>query len=95
MKRILALSVIGIAILVIAGCSTVTPMGATSNEIGPKVGEASAAYLFGYLPLGLEQDYGIAAAAANGGISEISTYDVKVYTIGSFYVEYTTIVTGR
>lgn len=95
MRRILAVVVIGIAILVIAGCSTVTPMGATSNEIGPKVGEASAAYLFGYLPLGFDQDYGIATAAANGGISEISTYDVKVYTIGSFYVEYTTIVTGN
>ncbi|MFW6288331.1 MAG: TRL domain-containing protein, partial [Spirochaetota bacterium] len=34
-------------------------------------------------------------AAANGGITEISTYDVKVYTIGSLYVEYTTIVTGN
>ena len=95
MKRFLTLVGVVVVLVVIAGCSTVTPMGATSNEVGPLVGEASAAYILGWLPLGLEQDYGIATAAANGGITEISTYDVKVYQILGFYVEYTTIVTGR
>ena len=90
-KFVLALT--AAAALTLASCSTVGPLCATSNSVGSKVGESKATFLFGYLPFG-ESDAGIQAAAKKGGISKISTVDVKT-TIGFLTVTKTTIVTGE
>lgn len=90
MKK-LALAIVA-ALILFASCSSVAPVCATGNTLGSKVGESTATFLFGVLPMG-DSDAGIQAAARKGGISSISTVDMKT-TIGIFTVKYTTIVTG-
>ena len=91
MKK-LALAIVA-SLILFASCSTVTPVCATSNPVGSKVGEATATYLFGYLPLG-NCDMGIQTAARKGGITLISTVDTRV-TAGLFTTQITTVVTGE
>jgi len=95
MKKIVLLFV-GITLLALAGCTSVTPLAATSNELGNKVGQASIFYLFSFLPLPFHGDRGIAKAARNGGITKISTVDTKT-VVWPFFLGtvYTTIVTGE
>ena len=81
------------SLFLFASCSSIGPLCATSNKVGTKVGESTANFLFGVIPMG-ETDASIQAAARNGGISSISTVDVKT-TIGIFTIKYTTIVTGE
>ena len=78
---------------VLVGCTTVSPLAATSNNLGSKVGEAEGTYLFGTLPLG-NLDMGIQKAAQNGGITKISTVDVKVKNL-VVLTKITTVVTGE
>ena len=87
------LAIAAAVVLLFASCSSVSPVCATSNSLGSKVGEASGTFLFFALPMG-GADYSIQAAARKGGISKISTVDVKT-TLGLFTVKYTTIVTGE
>lgn len=81
------------SLILFASCSTITPVCATSNQVGSKVGEATATYLFGCIPLG-NSDMSIKTAAKKGGISLISTVDWKV-TVGIFTTRYTTVITGE
>lgn len=81
--------------LLAMGCSTITPMGATGNAAGSKTGEASANFLFGAIPIPLNNDYSINTAAKNGNLRTISTYDVKTKSILGIWVTRTTIVTGE
>ncbi|MBO4628507.1 MAG: hypothetical protein J5687_01015 [Treponema sp.] len=81
------------SLFLFASCSSIGPVCATGNKLGSKVGESTATFLFGVLPMG-ESDAGIQAAARKGGITTISTVDMKT-TIGIFTVKYTTIVTGE
>ena len=81
------------SLILFASCSSVGPVCATGNALGGKIGESTATFLFGVIPMG-DADYGIQSAARKGGISTISTVDVKT-TIGIFTVKYTTIVTGE
>lgn len=92
MKKI-ALAVLAAATLMLASCTSVTPVCATGNTMGSKVGEATGTYLFGYLPLS-GADSSIKTAAKNGGITKISSVDSKVY-VGFFVNKVTTIVTGE
>jgi hypothetical protein len=83
------------AIVALAACSSITsPLAATANPVGSKIGEAKVSLLFGTIPLKNKQDGGVYAAARNGGITRISTVDVKTqnWIIG---VTRTTIVTGE
>ena len=82
-----------VTLVLLASCTTITPLCATSNAMGSKVGEANATYLFGYLPFG-SCDCSIKTAAANGGITKISSVDLK-QRIGFFTVTKTCIVTGE
>lgn len=93
MKK-LAVVMLALATLFLVGCTTVAPVTATSNELGSKVGEASGTYLFGVLPLGFTMDMGIQKAAQNGGITKISTVDLKVKS-GLFTTKISTVVTGE
>jgi len=65
MKKIILLVVVGMMLFAMVSCVSVTPVAATSNPLGSKVGEASVLYLFNYLPLG-GGDRGIQKAAKNG-----------------------------
>lgn len=74
------------------GCSITLPVSATSNEIGPKVGTASATGYFGVLFF--NQDASIQTAAKNGGITKISTVDIKRKDVLGIITTFETIVTG-
>lgn len=93
MKKIAILSAL-VALLLLAGCTTIVPVGATGNPVGSKVGEATGSYLFGFFPLKVKNDMGIQTAAKNGGITSISTIDQKISDY-FFVVKVTTVVTGE
>ncbi len=77
----------------LTGCSLTMPVAATSNPVGSKVGVAKAT---GYLwVLFFNQDASIQAAARNGGITRISTVDIKQTNTLNIIVTYETIVTGE
>ena len=80
--------------MVMSACSTTFPHTATGNEIGSKVGTAKITIYLGFLLIPFEQDAGIRAAAKNGGITRISTVDVKTTNLFNLIVTYETIVTG-
>jgi len=78
--------------LVMSSCALTLPVNATSNPVGEKVGTAKAT---GYLGvLFFDADASIRTAAKNGGITEISTVDVKESNILGLITSYETIVTG-
>lgn len=81
-------------LIVLAGCTSISPGTATSNPVGSKVGESSVNYLFGIIPLSNPADMSIQKAARNGGITKISVVDVK-YGWYYFWVTKTTIVNGE
>ncbi len=95
MKKI-AIAFAAAATLALASCTTtmVSPICATSNDVGKKVGEASVKYLFGYIPMGNNLDAGIATAAKNGGVKKISTVDKKIKS-GLLFTTVSTVVTGE
>lgn len=90
--KILSLIAAVALVIMAASCSSVAPLTATSNPVGAKVGEAEAKFVFG-APLS-GADYSIQTAAKNGGISKISTVDVKTKNLFVMVVR-TTIVTGE
>mgnify|MGYP006433622955 FL=1 len=79
--------------LVMSSCALTLPVNATSNPVGEKVGTAKATGYFGVLFF--DADASIRTAAKNGGISEISTVDIKQTSILNLIVTYETIVTGE
>ena len=94
MKKIMACLTAIAAALMLSACTTVTPMCATSNAVGSKVGEATCTLILGS-PIASVSDISIKAAAKNGNITRISTVDKKVYSIGYLYQVVTTVVTGE
>ncbi|HAK68509.1 MAG TPA: hypothetical protein DEO40_00135 [Treponema sp.] len=82
------------SLIVLAGCTSTKPITATSNELGPLVGTATAGYLFGFIPIPFNQDHGIARAAREGGITKISTVDEKTFNFPGIWRSTTTVVTG-
>lgn len=98
MKKVI-ISTLAAAALALAAtsCVTVDPVGATGNPVGSKEGRAETMYLFGMLPVPLDSSAngGVKAAAANGGITKISTIDVETNNLLNLIVKKTTIVTGE
>lgn len=93
MKRILSLT-LGLALaFTLASCSITSPVNATSNPVGTKVGTAKGNCYLGALCF--KVDNSIKTAAKNGGITRIATVDhkTKIYPLG-IIIQYTTIVTG-
>jgi uncharacterized protein YdbL (DUF1318 family) len=81
------------AAALMASCSLTLPVNATSNEVGSKVGTARAT---GYLGvLFFDADASIQTAARNGGITKISTVDIKTTNVLNIVITYETIVTGE
>jgi len=77
---------------IISSCSMTGPVAATSNAVGSKVGESSTTIVFGFVFGG---DASIRTAARNGGITKISTVDVKTTWFLPFFATHTCIITGE
>ena len=76
-----------------SSCALTLPVNATSNPVGNKVGTAKAT---GYLGvLFFDADASIRTAAKNGGITKISTVDIKQSNVLNLIITYETIVTGE
>jgi TRL-like protein family len=92
-KKIKTVVVLFAVAAMMSACSLTLPVNATSNPVGSKVGTAKAT---GYLGvLFFDQDASIRTAAKNGGITKISTVDIKQGSILNIIVTYETIVTGE
>ena len=78
--------------LMFSGCSMTLPHSATGNEIGSKVGTSSGLMVG---PFVVQPDASIKTAAKNGGISKISTVDVKNTSYLGIVNQVETIVTGE
>ena len=77
----------------VSSCALTMPVNATSNPVGQKVGTAKATGFLGILFF--DQDASIQKAAQNGGITKISTVDIKWTSVLNIVVTYETIVTGE
>ncbi|MDG4717079.1 TRL-like family protein [Winogradskyella sp. YYF002] len=75
-----------------SSCSITMPVTATSNPVGSKVGKSSATVVLGFA---FDEDASIKSAAKQGGISKISTVDIKTKSILGLVVTYETIITGE
>jgi hypothetical protein len=93
LKKIKQIAALFAVVALLASCSVVLPVNATSNPVGSKVGTAKATGYLGYIFL--DQDASIRAAAKNGGITKISTVDIKQTNVLNIIVTYETIVTGE
>jgi len=80
-------------VAMMSSCSLTLPVAATSNPVGNKVGQATATGFFGVLFF--DADASIRTAAKNGGITKISTVDIRQGNVLNLIVTYTTIVTGE
>ena len=93
MKKVKSIFALLALVAMMSSCSLTLPVSATSNPVGTKVGTAKAT---GYLGvLFFNADASIQRAAKNGGITRISTVDIKSGTILGLIVTYETIVTGE
>jgi len=80
-------------VAIMASCSITLPVAATSNAVGNKVGSASGSCFLRFLCFNV--DASIQTAAKNGGITKISTVDIKTKDILGIVVTYECIVTGE
>jgi TRL-like protein family len=77
---------------IISGCSIALQVNTTSNTIGSKVGTAKSNVVFGLVFNG---DASIKTAAKNGGITKISTFDMKSTNALGLFITFETIITGE
>lgn len=92
MKKFRVLGAAFIAAAFLSSCTMVMPAAATSNAMGSKVGSATQTVILG---LSFGQDGSVAKAAKEGGITKISTVDVKHTNYLMLFQTYETIVTGK
>jgi hypothetical protein len=89
MKKVLFISLLA---LFLTSCAVTLPVNATSNKVGNKVGMSKAT---GYLNvLWFDADASIQKAAKQGGITKISTVDLKHTNMLGIIQTYECIVTG-
>jgi hypothetical protein len=93
MKKVKAFFGLAAVVAMVSSCSLTLPVNATSNPVGSKVGTAKATGFLGVLFF--NADASIQTAAKNGGITKISTVDIKQSNILNLLVSYETIVTGE
>ena len=95
MKKIATVLLAGAAALMLASCTTVSPVAGATGKVGAKTGEAKQAF-FGGLPL--KGEGSVYQAAKNGGITNVGTVDVRVDYPASPLIPYmvvTTVVSGE
>ncbi len=78
--------------LITASCSVTTPVAATSNPIGSKVGTSSGKC---YFKICRNVDASIMTAAQNGNITKVSTVDYKVKNFLGIIITHECIVSGE
>ena len=83
---------LGALALSFTACSITLPVTATSNAVGSKIGTAKGTVIIG---LSFNEDASIRTAAKQGGISKISTVDIKYGNILGLVRTYETIITGE
>lgn len=93
MKQIRTLALLFVVGAMLSGCALTLPVSATSNPLGSKIGTATGTGYLGFLFF--NADASIRSAAKNGGITKISTVDLKQTSILGIIVTYETIVTGE
>lgn len=93
MKKIKIFAAVLAASAMLSSCSLTLPVNATGNTVGSKVGTAKATGYLGFLFF--NADASIKSAAKNGGITKISTVDIKHTSLLNLIVTYETIVTGE
>jgi len=93
MKRLKKVLSFLLIVLFFTSCGLTTPIAATSNPIGSKVGKATATSLLCFPPVA-DGRSSILRAAKNGGITKISTVDYSFKWM-IFISTWTTIVTGE
>lgn len=95
MKKIALVLLVLFVGLMAMSCATYTiPVAATSNDMGSKVGVAEGTTILGVF--GGDTETGIQQAAANGGITKISSVDFSVNPgILNIIQTYTCTVTGE
>ncbi|KAA9331825.1 TRL-like family protein [Adhaeribacter soli] len=93
LKKVKTLALGLVAAAMMTSCAITLPVNATSNPIGNKVGNAKATGFLGILFF--DADASIRSAAKNGGITRVSTVDIKHTSILGLIVTYETIVTGE
>tara|TARA_B100000767_G_scaffold34841_1_gene29604 strand:+ start:6610 stop:6882 length:273 start_codon:yes stop_codon:yes gene_type:complete len=79
--------------LFLSSCALTLPVTATSNEVGSRVGMSKATGFLGVF--WFNQDASIQKAAKSGGISKVSTVDLKSTDILGIVQTYECIVTGE
>ena len=93
MRKVKTIFALLAVVSMMSSCALTLPVNATSNPVGNKVGTAKAT---GYLGiLFFDADASISTAAKNGGITKISTVDIKQTSLLNLIVTYETIVTGE
>lgn len=93
MRKVKTIFALLAVVAMMSSCALTLPVNATSNPVGNKVGTAKAT---GYLGiLFFDADASISTAAKNGGITKISTVDIKQTSLLNLIVTYETIVTGE
>jgi hypothetical protein len=90
-SKLLLVTVVSALAMVLSGCAIGGALNYTDNPVGSKVGKACAKNTLGLFATG---DASIAAAAKNGGITQVATVDV-VSEPGLFVGQFCTIVTGE
>jgi len=93
MKKFKTFAALVAAGLIMASCSLTMPVAATSNPVGSKVGTSKGTGYLGVFFFGA--DASIQTAAKNGGITKISTVDMKQTNVLGIIWTYETIVTGE
>ena len=92
-KKIKIIAAAFVIAIVATSCSLTLPVNATGYAVGSKVGTAKAT---GYLGLlFFDADASIKTAAKNGGITRISSVDLKQTSLLGIIVTYETIVSGE
>jgi uncharacterized protein YdbL (DUF1318 family) len=93
MKKAKTIFALLAVVAMMSSCALTLPVNATQNPVKSKVGEAKAT---GYLGILFFNAYASnRTAAKNGGITKISTIDIKQTKVLNLIVAYTTIVTGE
>jgi hypothetical protein len=90
MKKLMTAFVVG---AFLTSCSLTVPVSATSNTLGSKTGVSTGVCYLSQLCFGA--DASVATAARNGGITKISTVDLKTTNILGLIVKYECMVTGE
>ena len=97
MRKLVILLVVGLTVLFISACSTVSPVAGATGKVGSKTGEATQTFICGFP---LKGEGGIYQAAKNGGITTVGTVDLRMdypasTALAVYYYKVTTVVSGE